>query len=214
MVASDARAAGARRLAVDTTFWSSPTRSTSTWCSTIASTSRWPTIPGMAERTDHHLERGEDVQRHRLEDRLGLRPSRTHRGRARRQAVPDLRRRGTVPARGGPRTQHRGRVGGRAAGLVAGQARQAGFRTGRHSASRCTTASAPTSCAPTLVRWAIDDSTAFCARASREGRRGRDPDVGVLRPRGAALRRPWNHLVRFAFCKRDDTLDEAIRRLS
>jgi N-succinyldiaminopimelate aminotransferase len=23
----------------------------------------------------------------------------------------------------------------------------------------------------------------------------------------------WNHLVRFAFCKRDDTLDEAIRRL-
>ncbi len=24
----------------------------------------------------------------------------------------------------------------------------------------------------------------------------------------------WNHLVRFAFCKRDDTLDEAIRRLS
>jgi len=24
----------------------------------------------------------------------------------------------------------------------------------------------------------------------------------------------WNHLVRFTFCKRDDTLDEAIRRLS
>jgi N-succinyldiaminopimelate aminotransferase len=24
----------------------------------------------------------------------------------------------------------------------------------------------------------------------------------------------WNHLVRFAFCKRDDTLDEAIRRLA
>jgi N-succinyldiaminopimelate aminotransferase len=23
----------------------------------------------------------------------------------------------------------------------------------------------------------------------------------------------WNHLVRFTFCKRDDTLDEAIRRL-
>jgi N-succinyldiaminopimelate aminotransferase len=23
----------------------------------------------------------------------------------------------------------------------------------------------------------------------------------------------WNHLVRFAFCKRDETLDEAIRRL-
>jgi N-succinyldiaminopimelate aminotransferase len=24
----------------------------------------------------------------------------------------------------------------------------------------------------------------------------------------------WNHLVRFTFCKRDDTLDEAIRRLA
>jgi N-succinyldiaminopimelate aminotransferase len=23
----------------------------------------------------------------------------------------------------------------------------------------------------------------------------------------------WNHLVRFAFCKRDDTMEEAIRRL-
>jgi N-succinyldiaminopimelate aminotransferase len=30
-------------------------------------------------------------------------------------------------------------------------------------------------------------------------------------PAGAAQH--WNHLVRFAFCKRDDTLDEAIRRL-
>jgi N-succinyldiaminopimelate aminotransferase len=24
----------------------------------------------------------------------------------------------------------------------------------------------------------------------------------------------WNHLVRFTFCKRDNTLDEAIRRLA
>ena len=23
----------------------------------------------------------------------------------------------------------------------------------------------------------------------------------------------WNHLVRFAFCKRDETMEEAIRRL-
>jgi N-succinyldiaminopimelate aminotransferase len=23
----------------------------------------------------------------------------------------------------------------------------------------------------------------------------------------------WNHLVRFAFCKRDETMDEAIKRL-
>ena len=30
---------------------------------------------------------------------------------------------------------------------------------------------------------------------------------------GAEHAGAWNHLVRFAFCKRDDTLDEAIRRL-
>ena len=30
----------------------------------------------------------------------------------------------------------------------------------------------------------------------------------------AADYKEWNHLVRFAFCKRDDTLDEAIRRLA
>ena len=30
---------------------------------------------------------------------------------------------------------------------------------------------------------------------------------------GAAHADAWNHLVRFAFCKRDATLDEAIRRL-
>jgi N-succinyldiaminopimelate aminotransferase len=24
---------------------------------------------------------------------------------------------------------------------------------------------------------------------------------------------PWRHLVRFAFCKRDETLDEGVRRL-
>ena len=30
---------------------------------------------------------------------------------------------------------------------------------------------------------------------------------------GAEHADPWNHLVRFAFCKRDDTMDEAIRRL-
>ena len=47
---------------------------------------------------------------------------------------------------------------------------------------------------------------------AREGGGGRDPDVGVLR--SADRISEWNHLVRFAFCKRDDTLDEAIRRLA
>jgi N-succinyldiaminopimelate aminotransferase len=31
---------------------------------------------------------------------------------------------------------------------------------------------------------------------------------------GAEHADAWNHLVRFTFCKRDETLDEAIRRLA
>ncbi|WP_454560854.1 pyridoxal phosphate-dependent aminotransferase [Mycobacterium haemophilum] len=62
-----------------------------------------------------------------------------------------------------------------------------------------------------------DDSAAFCAAL---------PDkVGVAAIPMSAFCDPaaehaakqadvWNHLVRFTFCKRDDTLDEAIRRLS
>jgi N-succinyldiaminopimelate aminotransferase len=57
-----------------------------------------------------------------------------------------------------------------------------------------------------------DDSTAFCA--------GLPEQVGVAAIPMTAFCDPaaddwatWNHLVRFTFCKRDDTLDEAIRRL-
>ncbi|MCX8556078.1 pyridoxal phosphate-dependent aminotransferase [Mycolicibacterium mucogenicum] len=57
-----------------------------------------------------------------------------------------------------------------------------------------------------------DDSTAFCA--------GLPERVGVAAIPMSAFLDPnspdsagWNHLVRFAFCKRDDTLDEAITRL-
>ncbi|MGA8544284.1 MAG: pyridoxal phosphate-dependent aminotransferase [Mycobacterium sp.] len=58
-----------------------------------------------------------------------------------------------------------------------------------------------------------DDSTAFCA--------GLPERVGVAAIPMSAFCDPaapdwtrWNHLVRFTFCKRDDTLDEAIRRLA
>ncbi|MEN4450008.1 MULTISPECIES: pyridoxal phosphate-dependent aminotransferase [unclassified Mycobacterium] len=57
-----------------------------------------------------------------------------------------------------------------------------------------------------------DDSTAFCAALPER--------VGVAAIPMSAFLDPdspdsagWNHLVRFAFCKRDDTLDEAISRL-
>ena len=32
-------------------------------------------------------------------------------------------------------------------------------------------------------------------------------------PHASKQAKVWNHLVRFTFCKRDDTLNEAIRRL-
>ncbi|MEM6106050.1 pyridoxal phosphate-dependent aminotransferase [Mycobacterium sp. 050272] len=58
-----------------------------------------------------------------------------------------------------------------------------------------------------------DDSTTFCAALPEK--------VGVAAIPMSAFCDPtaphadlWNHLVRFTFCKRDDTLDEAIRRLS
>ena len=58
------------------------------------------TLPGMRERTDHDQQRRQDVQRHRLEDRLGLRAAAAARGRAHGEAVPDLRQRRAVPAGG------------------------------------------------------------------------------------------------------------------
>lgn len=60
-----------------------------------------------------------------------------------------------------------------------------------------------------------DDSTAFCAALPEQ--------VGVAAIPMSAFCDPdtthgpadvWNHLVRFTFCKRDDTLDEAINRLA
>ena len=58
----------------------------------------------------------------------------------------------------------------------------------------------------------FEDSTAFCAALPEK--------VGVAAIPMSAFCDPdappsdvWNHLVRFTFCKRDDTLDEGIRRL-
>ncbi len=58
-----------------------------------------------------------------------------------------------------------------------------------------------------------DDSTEFCAVLPEK--------VGVAAIPMSAFCDPaaphadlWNHLVRFTFCKRDDTLDEALRRLA
>jgi N-succinyldiaminopimelate aminotransferase len=56
------------------------------------------------------------------------------------------------------------------------------------------------------------DSTAFCAELPERAGVAAIPMSAFCdstQPAGA-----WNHLVRFAFCKRDETLDEAISRLA
>jgi len=57
-----------------------------------------------------------------------------------------------------------------------------------------------------------DDSTTFCAELPERVGVAAIPMSAFCDP-GAEHADQWNHLVRFAFCKRDDTLDEAIRRL-
>ncbi|MGV0577589.1 pyridoxal phosphate-dependent aminotransferase [Mycolicibacterium elephantis] len=57
-----------------------------------------------------------------------------------------------------------------------------------------------------------DDSAAFCAELPHKAGVAAIP-MSAFCDAGAEHAGAWNHLVRFAFCKRDDTLDEAIRRL-
>jgi N-succinyldiaminopimelate aminotransferase len=57
------------------------------------------------------------------------------------------------------------------------------------------------------------DSTEFCAQLPERAGVAAIP-MSAFCDAGADHADAWNHLVRFAFCKRDDTLDEAIRRLS
>ena len=57
-----------------------------------------------------------------------------------------------------------------------------------------------------------DDSTAFCAALPERAGVAAIPMSAFLDP-DSPDSAGWNHLVRFAFCKRDETLDEAIRRL-
>ncbi len=58
-----------------------------------------------------------------------------------------------------------------------------------------------------------DDSTAFCAALPERVGVAAIPMSAFCDPAGEDWKE-WNHLVRFTFCKRDDTLDEAIRRLA
>jgi N-succinyldiaminopimelate aminotransferase len=55
----------------------------------------------------------------------------------------------------------------------------------------------------------FDDSTTFCAELPEKAGVAAIPMSAFCE----STDNKWNHLARFAFCKRDDTLDEAIRRL-
>ncbi len=57
-----------------------------------------------------------------------------------------------------------------------------------------------------------DDSTAFCLELPHRVGVAAIPLSAFCDPGGPHFAQ-WNHLVRFAFCKRDDTLTEAIERL-
>ncbi len=57
------------------------------------------------------------------------------------------------------------------------------------------------------------DSTTFCAELSHRAGVAAIPLSAFCDPDGEHAE-PWNHLVRFTFCKRDDTLDEALHRLT
>lgn len=56
------------------------------------------------------------------------------------------------------------------------------------------------------------DSTTFCAELPERAGVAAIPMSAFCDPDAAHIG-DWNHLVRFAFCKRDETMDEAIRRL-
>lgn len=58
----------------------------------------------------------------------------------------------------------------------------------------------------------FDDGTAFCEQLPQRAGVAAIPMSAFCDPAGTP--EAWKHLVRFAFCKRDETLDEAIRRLA
>ena len=144
-----------------------------------------------------------------LEGRLGDRPGRARRARAGRQAVPQLRGRHAAPARrggrhgaAGRRSPARARLRAKRDRLAAGL-REAGFEV-LPSAGHLL----PQRRRPRARR---GRRGAPVPVAAARGRRRGDPAVrrSAATPTGAV-----RSIVRFAFCKRDDVLDEAIERLT
>ena len=165
------------------------------------------TLPGMAERTLTISSLGQDVLGHRAGRSAGRAgPRRAGRRGARGQAVPDLRRRHAVPAR------RRGRAGlddgsyARPRRRAAGQARPPVRRAARRRASRCS-GRPGTYFVNADVRRSARRRRRVLPRAARARGRRRDPDERS----STTTRSAGRTLVRFAFCKRDEVIDEAAR---
>ena len=166
------------------------------------------TLPGMWRADHHDLLGRQDVLGHRVEGRLGDRAGRGGGRRAHRQAVPHVRRVGAVPAGRGARARPAGRGVCRPGRLAAGQARpavaalrQAGLQVSRPAGTYFVIADA----APLGRRRTRSPSAASCRRGGVVG-----VPVSVFHDDVDAART----LVRFAFCKRDEVLHEASRRLA
>ena len=156
-----------------------------------------------------HLQLGQDVLLHRLEDRLGHRAGRPGRGRRGRQELAVLLLGRAVPAGDRARARPRG-------GLPRAAARRPGptsattcARRSTRSGWRCTSRRAPTSSPPTSRRFGHADGIAFCAAMAERAQVVAIP-TQVFYEDGSDDGR---HLVRWAFCKEQDVLDEGIRRL-
>ena len=167
------------------------------------------TLPGHGRAHAHHLVGGQDVLVHRLEDRLGVRAGRAGRGGAHGQAVPHLRQRRPVPARGGGRPRPARLVLRRSCATRWRPSATCCATASRRPASRCTGRQAPTSSPPTPAPSGSTTapSSAACCPSAAGWWRCRAPPSTSDPERG-------RHLVRFAFCKRDEVLDEAVARLA
>ena len=148
---------------------------------------------------------GQDVLGHRLEDRLGERPGRAGGGRPRRQAVPDLRRRHAAAARRrGRAARRRGRAG--ASWPPRWRASATACPTGLAAPASTSFATAGTYFINADARpLGFDDAMALCERLPLE--------AGVVAiPMSAFTADPerLRSLVRFAFCKREEVLREAV----
>ena len=166
-------------------------------------------VPRDARADAADLERRQDVQHHGLEDRLGLRPGAARRRGAHRQAVPDLRQRRAVPAGDRRRAAPAGRVLRRRSAptceakrdrLVPGLV-EAGFEVFPTRGTYFVTVD---------IRplRADGDGLAFCRELPE-----RCGIVAIPNEVFYVNRHEGRHLVRFAFCKRFDVLDEAVARL-